>query len=207
MQIYLFMKVTTMNIRLLLLFIFLTLSFSCQAQLYKWVGPDGRINYTDTPPPKSVTSVETKNYALSEGSVTLPFALAQAVKNMPVTLYTSVQCGVCAEARNFLKQNGIPFSEKTISNNEDIAKLRQVSGNAQVPFLLIGKTKLTGYSATEWRTNLSQAGYPESSQLPADYQFSLPQPAAPAPVHANSEISDQPKPPEAPPRDPDGFQF
>jgi hypothetical protein len=108
-----------------------------------------------------------------------------------------------------LKQNGIPFSEKTVATNADQEKLHSVSGGIQMPVLLIGRSKLIGYSFSDWRSNLTQAGYPESNMLPADYQYPSPQSAAPA--AAAPKATDAPatpaQPNSAPQNDPDGFKF
>lgn len=187
--------------------------FSCaaQAELYKWVGPDGKVNYSDRPPPTAATNVETKSPTSGlTRSVELPYELAQAVKNMPVTLYSGDQCAPCSEGRNFLKKQGIPFVEKTVNSREDIDKLTQISGGSQIPVLFIGRTKLSGFSSNDWRSSLSQAGYPASNQLPASYHFSEPQPLVPTaltPKPVEVQSRPQTSQPTAPARDPNGFRF
>jgi len=207
-----YLKVTTMTSRILSALLWFMLSVSVQAQVYKWVDADGKITYSDVPPPKTAVKVETKSFSSSDTSnVALPFELAQAAKSMPVVLYTADSCVPCNDGRNFLKQNGIPFSEKTVASNADQEKLHAISGGSQLPFLLIGRTKMTGYSFSEWRASLSQAGYPESSMLPADYQYPAPQPAAPvAAVTKNNNAPTAPAPaptPTAQPQDSNAFQF
>lgn len=181
--------------------LFLLISSATHAQMYKWVGADGQKNYSDIPPPKTAIHTETKAISVAEKSVTLPYVLEQASKNMPVTLYSADKVAQSADARTFLIKNGIPFSEKTVATNEDIDKLRQISGAAQVPVLFIGRSKLTGFNASEWRTTLTEAGYPESNVLPADYHFSAPQPLVPVHVEpkqmeaeneANHRVKPQP---------------
>jgi len=201
------MKETTMASRFLLSLIVFMMSVSAQAQVYKWVDADGKVTYSDVPPPKTAVKVETRSFSSSdESNVALPFELSQAVKSMPVTLYSASNCQICDDGRNFLKQNGIPFSERTVTTNGDFEKLNNISGGVQLPVLLIGKTKLVGYGFTQWRTSLTQAGYPESNILPADYQYPAPQPAAP--VVATQKNAGQPAPANTEPvRDPNGFQF
>lgn len=193
----------------------LSLFFSCvvNAELYKWVGPDGKINYSDRPPPKSVDNVQTRSMSAADRNAVLPYELAQALKNMPVTLYSADKCAACLEGRNFLKQHGIPFTEKTVST-EDNDKLIQISGSAQIPVLFIGKDKLLGFSSIAWRSNLTQAGYPEANLLPANYQFAAPQPLtpvvmAPKSIEANNEEKNSVKPGRSvlPAHDPNGFRF
>lgn len=153
---------------------------TAQAELYKWVGPDGKVSYSDLPPPPSARQVEKSTLKPSDASSAgLPYALAEASKNHPVTLYTGAQCAPCAEARDFLKQRGIPFAEKTVTSNDDIARLRQISGDAQLPVLLVGRSKQLGFEPGAWNAALSAASYPADNRLPAHFSFAPAEPAAP----------------------------
>ncbi len=182
---------------------FLAFSFSAQAQLYKWVGADGKVNYGDTPP-KSASHLEARPISSTNEAVMLPYELAQAVKNMPVTFYGADKCVPCVDGKNFLKSNGIPFSEKTVSSSNDLDKLKQISGSTQVPVLIIGRQSLSGFNSSTWRTSLTQAGYPETNRLPASYHFSSPQPLTETtPATRQTKTTQQ----EKPARDPNGFQF
>jgi glutaredoxin len=171
---------------------------AAQAQMHKWVDANGKVVYSDTPPPPNAKKLGTKamDNAQRVSNVRLPLELAAAVAKNPVTLYTAKNCAVCNEARNLLKQNGIPFLEKTIESKNDIDKLKQVSGDTNIPFLLINTTKLSGFQAVDWRTALSSAGYPETSMLPKDYRYPEPEPAAPVIVDSSKPVDNTPK--EAP---------
>lgn len=157
------------------------LASSAHAQLYKSIGADGKITYSDLPPPATarsaahsrIASPDIPNIPTAATSFTraaFPYEIAESVKNFPVTLYSAVNCTPCNEARRFLNQRGIPFTEKTVSTNDDIAQLRQISGDAQLPFLLIGRAKQRGFDAENWQTALTAAGYPESNRLPKNYR-------------------------------------
>lgn len=164
------------------------------AQLYKVVGPDGKVTYSDTPPPATAGKVERKNINASKGDVNLPFELNEAVRNNPVTLYTTTQCAPCDEARALLRRRGVPYSEKTVVTNEDQLKLRQVSGDLQIPLLIVGRTKLRGFEPGGWQAALEAARYPETSKLPSNYTYRPPEPAAPQVAEAA-----KPPPPPQPP--------
>ncbi|NMM36383.1 MAG: glutaredoxin family protein [Glaciimonas sp.] len=173
---------------------------TAQAQLYKWVDSGGKITYSDLPPPKAARQLEKSTLEPSDtAAATLPYALAEAGKNHPVTLFTGAQCAPCTEARDFLKNRGIPFAEKSVISNEDIAKLRQISGDAQLPLLLIGRSQQLGFERGAWGLALTAAGYPEDNKLPRDYQFAAAEPAAPKaatkierPANTNSRVSAAP---------------
>ncbi len=144
---------------------------AAQAQLYKWSDAGGKIHYSDTPPPASAHKVEQK--AIGSDTVStggMPYALAEAVKNHPVVLYTTPKCEACEQGRALLHRRGVPFTEKTVVSSEDIAKLREAGGEQQLPLLKVGRSKQHGFEPGAWNAMLSAAAYPESNQLPKQYK-------------------------------------
>lgn len=142
--------------------------------VYRIVGPDGRVTFSDRPPLEAnakanTANVGTGNAAASDAS--LPFELRQAANRYPVTLYTSASCAPCDAGRSFLSGRGIPFSERTVGTPQDIEALNRLSGGTgTLPFLTIGGQQLKGYSEPEWAQFLDAAGYPRTSQLPPGYR-------------------------------------
>lgn len=139
--------------------------------LYKVVGPDGKVSYSDRPP-ANTSSQRVKTLA-SGGSSTagLPYELAQVVGRFPVVLYAFKSCAGCDQGRQFLKQRGIPFSEKSVDTDADVLALEQLSGSRQMPLLRIGKQQVLGFSSSEWASYLDAAGYPATSLLPSSYTW------------------------------------
>lgn len=191
---------------------------SAHAQLYKWVGPDGKVTYSDTPPPKSAARVETKSSASATADTTgLPYEVAQAVKNHPVTLYTTDDCSACNEGRTLLSGRGVPFVEKTVTSNEDAAELRKAGGDGKLPFLTIGRSKERNFDPSAWNAALTAAGYPETSKLPKTYRNPKVVAAATAPravkqaaEEKDSRMIAEPAATELPPATgnaPPGFRF
>ena len=193
---------------------------SASAQLYKWVGPDGKVTYSDVPPPSSARQVETKSVTAGiVNAAGLPYELAEAVKANPVTLYTTGKCIPCDDGRRLLSERGIPFAEKTVNSNEDFAQLRKAGGKGQLPLLSVGRLKEEGFAAGVWNNVLTAAGYPESSKLPKSYRNSpaeaaalpVPPKTADAKDSANADRSTEPpRATELPPATgnaPPGFRF
>lgn len=180
------MKRTTTAMPILLLPLIL-LSGHVQAQLYKSVGPDGKITYSDTPPQANQKLLEKKELSGSASAANFPYELGQAVAKNPVTLYTAANCTPCNEGKNLLKSAGVPFSEKTVKTSEDIEKLKQVSGDTQLPVMQIGGKKLRGYNADDWKSAISAAAYPASNMLPPDYRYPAAESAAPAAPATSAE--------------------
>jgi glutaredoxin len=165
---------------------------------YKVVSPDGKVTYTDTPPPSSSGSKVTK---LGETisvvpQVPLPLELRQATLRYPVTLYVTKVCAPCDGARQLLRQRGIPYAEKLVVTNADIEMLERLTGARQAPSLTIGAQALQGLAADSWNSYLDSAGYPRESKLPANYQYPAPTPLTepPAPVARQAPAEQAPAP-------------
>jgi glutaredoxin len=138
--------------------------------LYKVVGPDGKISYTDRPPVNQ-PSKQIKTGRDGADTRPLPYALAQVASRFPVNLYAFKGCAPCDQGRNLLKQRGVPFTEKSVHTDADLQALVQLTGSQQMPLLRIGKQQINGYSASEWNSYLDAAGYPTASALPQDYRW------------------------------------
>ena len=187
--------------------------FCAQAQtVYRIVGPDGKVTFSDQPPPgaapapapapaagarpgarrpsaaevpsASAASSNARAQASGGGADTagLPFDLRQSAQRFPVVLYTSKDCNPCQQGRALLAARGIPYSEKTVSTGADAEALKRLSGDNSLPYLTVGGSGLKGFSEPEWTKNLDAAGYPETSQLPRTYAQPAPTPLVPATV-------------------------
>ena len=141
-------------------------------QVYRIVGPDGKVTFSDKPPPATVQATVGPVSTVSGGSPTtgLPFELRQIATRFPVTLYSGANCEPCTAARTMLTSRGIPFAEKTVNTNDDILALQRLSGETVLPFATIGSQQLKGYSDAEWTQYLNAAGYPATTLLPANYR-------------------------------------
>lgn len=157
---------------------------SAQAQgVYRIVGPDGKVTFSDRPPADASANAQPARTANDASAVAntnsnsaLPYELRQVANRFPVTLYTGNDCPPCTSARNMLTSRGIPFTERTVSSSEDIAALQRLSGAAALPFGTIGGQQLAGFSEGEWVQYLDAAGYPKQSVLPRNYRQPAPTP-------------------------------
>lgn len=138
------------------------------ANLYRWVDADGRVHYTDQPPPPTAKQAEEKKFGGSYIPVdNMPYATQVAAKKFPVTLYAG-NCGdICTQGRDYLTRRGIPFSEKDPAKSEaDSDALKKLVGTTEVPVLLVGsESKVKGFEASSWDALLDAAGYPRSNPL------------------------------------------
>ena len=194
----------------------LLLALACagvQAQgVYRIVGPDGKVTFSDRPPPDANAQPTRPGAAPAPpaGNDALPYELRQLNSRFPVTLYTGADCSPCTVARAYLGSRGIPYTERTVATNDDIAALQRLSGADSVPFATIGGQHLSGFSQAEWAQYLDAAGYPKQSQLPPNYRrpaaaplVAVPaQPAAPAADKASAAPARRPSAPPAAPTGP-----
>lgn len=176
---------------------------AAQAQtVYRIVGADGKVTFSDKPPVSADqgkvvgTGVGANGAASNTG---LPFELRQIASKFPVTLYVSAKCAPCDAGRALLLSRGVPFSERTVSTNEDTEALQRISGDTSLPFVTIGSQRIRGFTDTEWIQYLDAAGYPKSSVLPASYKNPLPTPlvALQKPVPLAPKAEEKPPAPAA----------
>ena len=182
---------------------------------FKVVGPDGKVTYTDRPPPKAAGKVSATAGGSSGAAgaaatpmANLPLELRQAVGRYPVTLYVLASCDGCEASRQYLKQRGIPYTEKRVGES-DGEVLQRITGGREIPALTIGGQVLRGYSADNWASYLDAAGYPRESRLPANYVAPAPTPLVVA-VTPAAAPSSAPRPddaPIAPPPAPGNIRF
>lgn len=145
---------------------------SVQAQqVYRHVGPGGKVTYSDQPADAAAAPANPNTAATAAPSGgNLPYELRQISSRYPVTLYTGDVCAPCVSARNLLLQRGVPFTERTVNSREDTEALQRLSGETSLPFASIGAQQLKGFSDVEWTQYLDAAGYPKTSQLSASFR-------------------------------------
>jgi glutaredoxin len=158
--------------------LFSTVSTTAHAQ-YKWVDAQGKVVYSDTPPPAHIKQVEKKNLQQAPVTTDLPFEVKQAVKNFPVTLYVTEGCPPCQDARQFLQKRGVPFTEKSVTSTEDAEAFRKFAPKHVFPTVTIGREVKQGFEPNSWSYSLDAAQYPTSAQLPRQYQPPKAQPLVP----------------------------
>lgn len=216
-----------MNTRIALVIATLSLSAALPAAaqgVYRIVGPDGRVTFSDKPPPASNAAPAARagsGSGSAPGAAALPFELRQVVSRYPVILYTGNDCAPCNSGRNLLNARGIPYTEKTVTTPEDIEALKRLAGEASLPFLSIGTQRLRGFSDTEWTQYLNAAGYPAQSALPSSFRRAAPSPlvattpatpaggGSPAAADAGAQAPTPPAeiPVEPPVNNPAGIRF
>ena len=168
------------------------------AQLYRWTDEKGRVHVTDTPPPPSAKDVQKRS--ATAGAVETPqapFELARAMKEFPVTLYTSPNCEEpCAKARDALNRRSVPFKEVQVWNEQTNEELKRVSGNNDVPTMVVGRSVYSGFEQGAFDALLDSARYPKTGQLLPRAQAAPPPPEGYAPPSRDALKAEPVKPEE-----------
>lgn len=159
--------------------------------IYRIVGPDGKVTFSDKPPAADAKATATSAGGRPTGAQdnTLPYELRQVATRYPVTLYSGTTCVPCNAGRLMLQGRGIPYVEHSIATPEDNEALQRLSGDNVLPFLTIGGQKIKGFSEAEWSQFLNAANYPAASVLPPNYRHAAAKPLVTVqkPVAAKTE--------------------
>ncbi len=129
--------------------------------LYKSVGPDGRVVYSDQPPADG--KVQKTMTFENLPSTTLPAATAayleQQLKKLRtssytpsapatsgVVLYSADWCGYCKKAKAYLGEKGIGYREVNIDTPDGMTAFAQEGGGKGVPLLVADGQRVRGFS-------------------------------------------------------------
>ncbi|MES2911353.1 MAG: glutaredoxin family protein [Pseudomonadota bacterium] len=136
--------------------------------LYKSVGPDGKVVYSDklptegrvekmkfqnlpaTPLPQSVAATYAELLRKAKAN---PVATAPVAGNV---LYSATWCGYCRQAKAYLASKGLAYTELDIDTPAGMASFAQVGGGKGVPLLMAGGQKVQGYSAQAYDSLFSK---------------------------------------------------
>jgi len=164
---------------------------AAQSQVYRYNDADGRVVYSDKPPPPNAKNVQTKRLGANFVETSQPsLAAQQASERYPVTLFT-FPCGdVCQNAEALLNKRGVPFAIVDVQTDQQgMARMQAITGDDKAPVLAVGdKLIVKGYNESRWQATLDEAGYPKTPAprvtTPSGRAASTPPP--PAPVAAGT---------------------
>ena len=132
---------------------------------YRWIDKNGQTIYSDQPPPAGARQVVRSGAPERDDEAALPYATRRAVEKFPVTLYTAANCvEPCERARALLNGRGVPFTEKLLKSEDELAELaRELGGEANVPTLYVGRQHVVGFEGVAWNNLLDLAAYPKTA--------------------------------------------
>jgi glutaredoxin len=174
---------------------------AAQSQVYRYTDPDGRVVYSDKPPPSNAKNVQTKRLGANFVETSQPsIAAQQASERYPVTLFTFACGDVCQNAEALLNRRGVPFTTVNVeSDQQGMARMQAITGDDKAPVLAVGdKLVVKGYNESRWQATLDEAGYPKTPAprvtAPGGRAPAAPAaPAAPISSEATREATPPPK--------------
>lgn len=167
------------------------LALPAHAAMYKWVDAQGRVQYSDTPPPPNARKAEEQKInrnTIETGGT--PYAVAEAAKRNPVTVWMN-DCGdLCNRARDYLAKRGVPHAVRNPARQDEQDAWKKISaGDNSVPLLVVGSAQtVKGFDEAQWEAALNTAGYPRSAPavkpqaIPSSDSGSAKPPATAAPT-------------------------
>jgi glutaredoxin len=136
------------------------------ATVYKSVGADGKITYSDEPP---ANARESKTLKTEEAPATpLPPAVlkyqAELRKSMQgrsddaakvdsagrTVLFGASWCGYCKKAKAYLNAKGVKYNEYDIDSPDGAKAYLNAGGSGGVPLLLVDGRRLRGFSEASY---------------------------------------------------------
>ena len=111
------------------------------AQMYKVVGVDGKVTYTDRP------TAGSGKVAAVQGAVSTGDAPGGDAVRKRVVMYATAWCPACKAARNYMNSQGIAFTEYDVEKDGNRRKEYQSLGGRGVPLIVVGNQTMTGFDA------------------------------------------------------------
>lgn len=142
----------------------LILAAPAVAGVYRWVDADGRIHYTDSPPPNtgakriSVDAAPPPPAASGPAQSPAPAARKPAA-GRKVVMYSAEWCGYCKRAAAYLRSRGIPFENLDVERSSRGAREYAQLGGAGVPVILVGEQRLNGFDEGSLAAILASGGW------------------------------------------------
>jgi glutaredoxin len=144
-----------------LLLALLALPLAASADIYRWTDAQGKVHYSDSPPPE----VKAQQLKIRINSIEVP-ALVSTVADAPaarardkVRIYTAAWCGYCKKAKAYLAAKKVPFDEVDVETSEPRRSEFAQLGGRGVPVIVVGNRRMDGFDAATLDGLLAQAGY------------------------------------------------
>lgn len=135
-------------------------SFVGAQTVYKSIGPDGKVVYSDSPPVDAKNARKMKFDNLPASPLPAPArASVDQLKRSPstavpmttaVVLYSASWCGYCKAAKSWLGSRGIAYREIDVDTESGQAAYAQAGGGNGIPLLVAGGQRVQGFSAAAY---------------------------------------------------------
>ncbi len=144
-----------------LLLVMLIAPLPAVAGVYKWTDTQGRVHYSDSPPPEAkAQQIKVRINSIQGPAVVSTLRDGSTAKAKDkVRIYTAVWCGYCRKAKAHLAAKGVPYDEVDVEASErGRSEFAQLGGRG-VPVILVGTQRMDGFDASGLDAMLAGAGW------------------------------------------------
>lgn len=153
----------------------ITLANMADATVYKTVGPDGKVIYTDQPPadpktaatlnineqpssplPASVLKYQEQLAKSADKRLREPAAVRANLSATP-TLFSATWCGYCRKAKGYMASHKIAFQEIDIDTESGARAYFEAGGRSGVPMLIVDGRVTRGFSESSYNQVFAKA--------------------------------------------------
>ena len=129
-------------------------------QIHRWVDAEGRVQYSDKPPPGvKARPLEARVNSYGGTPVVSGKPAPPAATRPEVKMFATDWCPYCRKAQAFFAQNGIRYTHVDIEKSPAARAEYQRLGGRGVPLILVGTQRMSGFSEERLAQMLKAAGY------------------------------------------------
>jgi len=131
---------------------------TASAEFYTWEDEAGVPHITDYPPPANQKSQNVKVHDKGGPLAKPEQATSDEEKKPVITLYTKNDCPDCVKAKEYLNSKKLAFTEYNIDvDKAAAAKRKEIDDSSDVPFAIINRIQVYGFSETVYNRALKSA--------------------------------------------------
>ncbi|MCK4705157.1 MAG: DUF4124 domain-containing protein [Gammaproteobacteria bacterium] len=124
-------------------------SYEASCEIYKWVDEHGKSHFTDTPP-KNQKVEEVKLKINTYTSVEIKPLSERLGQKGKVVMYSTTWCGICKQAKAYFVKNNIPHVVYDVEKSRTAKRDFKALGGKSVPVIILGKTRINGFTASRF---------------------------------------------------------
>lgn len=140
---------------------------SLAQNLYKSIGPDGKVVYSDRPPAEGrlEKTMQFKNLPSTSLSADQLEKMRRqnagsqaAIPSGQAVIYTTAWCGYCKKAKSYMSSKGISYREVDIETDHGLAAYAKAGGGKGVPLLQYRGQSVQGFSVEAYEALFGRKG-------------------------------------------------
>ena len=117
------------------------------AEFYTWEDEHGVAHITDFPPPAHLKGQNVQRHAEGDPADKSEQYTPQKGKAPVIELYTKNDCPDCEKAKEFLRTNGLVFTEYNMDEDETaVSRRKDIDESEDVPFAIINRIQVYGFT-------------------------------------------------------------